>query len=158
MQETNPEEQNIQLLIKRHYLECRKAEFILNKLILPLEELPGITLKDKFHLELFILLISRCKANISFSLYSIKQLSGGAFSDSFERELRLLKDQVDMKFQNYCGRLQKKENKFSSIIKDRFNKMVYTQEFTQKEKFVNGIENIDFSKTEQVDFTYLRYI
>lgn len=45
-----------------------------------------------------------------------------------------------------------------SIIGDRFTKIFNNSEIKLKDKFLVGIENHEFSKTDQIKFTYDKYI
>ena len=50
------------------------------------------------------------------------------------------------KFKKYSKKLEDSENKFTSIISDRFQKIMNKQEFDKEDKILNGILNIDYSE------------
>lgn len=58
----------------------------------------------------------------------------------------MLYKEVAKKFFYYCEELKKQEDKVSSIIEDRFGKMFKSTSFKEKDKFLTGVENIDFTK------------
>ncbi len=50
--------------------------------------------------------------------------------------------------------LKNQEDKISSIVGDRFGKIFKSESIKTKDKFLTGIENIEFKKEEQIWFTY----
>ena len=69
-----------------------------------------------------------------------------------------LYETVSKKFQHYSQLLTEKENKMGSIIGDRFSKIFNNSEIKMKDKYLGGIENLEFSKNEQIKFTFDKYI
>lgn len=50
------------------------------------------------------------------------------------------------------------ENKVSSIISDKFSKIFNKKSIEEKDKFLVGIENMYYTKEEQISFTDMMYI
>ena len=61
-------------------------------------------------------------------------------------------------WKKYSDELTKAENKVSSIISDRFSKIFNKKNIEQKDNFLVGIENIYYTKEEQINFTDKEYI
>lgn len=58
-------------------------------------------------------------------------------------------------FQKYSNLLTKVESKFGSIVGDFFSSK---EELQQKDKYMNGIEKLDFGKEDQLVFIQNSYI
>lgn len=50
------------------------------------------------------------------------------------------------------------ENKVTSIISDKFSKIFNRKSIEEKDKFLVGIENMYYTKEEQINFTDKEYI
>lgn len=103
------------------------------------------------------LLSSRCFINMSFVLNDFVDSSNPIVTNLKKTVQALYKD-VSRKFETYCVELKKQEDKISSIVGDRFGKIFKSESIKTKDKFLTGIENIEFKKEEQIWFTYENYI
>lgn len=117
-----------------------------------------INLEDHHHIELMLLLTNRCKANLNFSLYQIEHHYDYRLWESFHKQIASLKERVELKFDYYSELLTNYENKLSTIIKDKLHKIADKRGYKQKEKFLNGIEGLDFNVHQQIQFTCQKYI
>ena len=105
------------------------------------------------------LLLTRCLNNISVindKLESEKQHT---------RLLRKLQDNVKSLYElitkawsRYAKLLTVCENKVTSIISDRFMKMFKSKSIEVKDRFLTGIEKIEYTKEEQIKYTDIEYI
>jgi hypothetical protein len=68
-----------------------------------------------------------------------------------------LYNQVRSKFLEFSEKLTKTENKWGSIIGDFFKKTVSKTSFSEKDNFLTGIEVINYSKDQQIDYTFAYY-
>jgi len=50
------------------------------------------------------------------------------------------------------------ENKGSEIFKDVFSKLFSSTSFKEKDKYLTMIEGIDFTREDQILFTYEKYL
>jgi hypothetical protein len=50
------------------------------------------------------------------------------------------------------------ESKGSEIFKDAFSKLFSSTTFKEKDKYLTNIEGIDFTREDQVRFTYEKYL
>lgn len=72
-----------------------------------------------------------------------------------------LKDQVKKlyikvraRFLEYSTKLTKVEDKAGSIVSDFFSRTLFSKNaYNEKNKFLTGIENIEYSKQEQINYT-----
>lgn len=103
------------------------------------------------------LLISRCFFNMSFVMDQLEH-ENHAIVQNLKRTVEDLYETVGKKFQHYSQLLTEKENKMGSIIGDRFSKIFNNSEIKMKDKYLGGIENLEFSKNEQIKFTFDKYI
>jgi hypothetical protein len=66
--------------------------------------------------------------------------------------------QISEVFYRYSSSLTAQESRFSSIIGDRLGRIFHPNHLSTKDKFLTGLETIEFSKEEQIEYTYSNYI
>lgn len=103
------------------------------------------------------LLSSRCFINMSFVLNDFVD-SNNPIVLNLKKTVQALYKDVSKIFEKYCIELKNQEDKISSIVGDRFGKIFKSESIKIKDKFLTGIENIEFKKEEQIWFTYQHYI
>lgn len=50
------------------------------------------------------------------------------------------------------------ERKISTMIKEKVKKVINKKKFFERERFLKGVEELNFTKKEQVEFTYNQYV
>ena len=70
------------------------------------------------------LIVVRCRTNIGRAMQEVKSSYGEELSAIFNQKLDVLKKRIDIRFDNVSGMLSDAENKYSSIIKEKFIKLV----------------------------------
>lgn len=130
----------------------------MNNLIDPLDSKHLLDIREQRHVELVYLLIVRCSTNVSRALQQVKQHYPKGVWKAFKKHLQVLQERIQLKFNNYTELLHSYESKVSTIIKDKFSKLLNKASFNEKEKFLNGLEGLDFTRAEHINFTYEKYI
>jgi len=95
---SNPEEKEDFSLLNREYLECKKAEYLLNKLIIPIDEKHMIDKEQQRHVEMLYLLIVRCKSNVARAQLQIKKKYSEKIANLFSNQVRVLDERIKLKF------------------------------------------------------------
>lgn len=103
------------------------------------------------------MLSARCFCNMSFVREKLEN-EGHPIVQNLKRTVIDLYEAVKSKFSTACESLTVKENKISSIVNDGFSKIFKRESMKTKDTFLGGIENSDFSKDEQIAFTFEEYI
>ena len=130
---------------KIQYLECLKAELWLEQVIFPIEDDHLFNMKSRRVSEMMYLLSSRCFLNLSFVkdrmphddciyIYKLKEMVAHLY------------EKCRACFDKYSGLLTEKEDKVGAIIGDGFAKIFNPEKIREKDRFLGGIENKDFSK------------
>jgi hypothetical protein len=83
-------------LLNQQYLECRKAEFLFNNVVLPVEE-RLLDRKNQQHVEMLYLMVARCKASISHSLQAVKEHYDEEISELFGKQVSNLEERIRLK-------------------------------------------------------------
>lgn len=76
---------------------------------------------------------------------------------NLKEQIKRLYDQVQTKFIDFSEKLTKNENKVGSIVMDWFSKKINKNQFNEKDRFLTGIERIEYTKAEQIRFTVVHY-
>ena len=134
----NEEEVADYQILNRQYFQCRKGEFLLNRLIVPIEEKQLIDKKNQLHLEMLYLLVNRCKNNITRAQKLIKYHYESQLCQIFSGQVSNLEERVKLKEQFVLSLLNAAESKIGSIIKDKMKKIIDKAEYNEKEKFLTG--------------------
>lgn len=113
---------------------------------MPIEEKHLADLSNHYHIEMLYLLAVRCKTNLSFAAQQVKQHYPTKIVTAFTQQISLLAQRASLKFEYYSELMKDYENKFASILKDRFIKLTKKKTFQEREKFLNGLECLDFTK------------
>lgn len=77
---------------------------------------------------------------------------------SLFEQIKPLYGRVYLKWIAYCSSLTEQENHKTEMLKDFFTKRIWKAENDMKDKFLTGIEGIDYSKEDQIKYTYSAYI
>lgn len=72
--------------------------------------------------------------------------------------VKKLYEKIEIAWKKYSTLLTSVENKVSSIISDKFSKIFNKKSIEEKDKFLVGIENMYYTKEEQINFTDKMYI
>lgn len=72
--------------------------------------------------------------------------------------VKQLYEKIEIAWKKYSTLLTSVENKVSSIISDKFSKIFNKKSIEEKYKFLVGIENMYYTKEEQISFTDMMYI
>jgi 5-methylthioribose kinase len=139
--------------MKKYYLECLKVEFIYIHII---KALP--TTKERYLVELMNLLIGSCFTSLS----RLKQLQNQKNKDSPYQNLLescvskatvSLYESVRRLWKEYSALLTEIETSKMNIVFDVFKKLANSEERSIKDKFLSGIEKIDYTPIEKIRYT-----
>jgi hypothetical protein len=61
-------------------------------------------------------------------------------------------------FKQYADALTEQENYISAIVGDRVSRIFSPNSIRTKDKFLTGVEGLEFTKQEQIDYTCKNYI
>ena len=75
-----------------------------------------------------------------------------------QENVKNLYEMITKAWTRYAKMLTVFENKVTSIISDRFMKMFKSKSIEVKDKFLTGIEKIEYTKEEQIKYTDTEYI
>ena len=127
------------------HLECLKTELILKEMIIPIEMNNVFKTQSRRVIELMYLLSARCFFNMSFVKDQLEH-ENHPIVQNLKRTVQDVYESVCQKFNQYSSALTKKESQIGSIIGDRFSKIFNGSEMKEKDKFLVGLENIEFKK------------
>ena len=147
---------------RQTHLECLKTELILKEIINPIEMENIFPLNNRKVVEMMYLLSARCFFNMSFVMDKLEN-EDHAIVQNLKRTVHDLYQAVTKKFNEYSQLLTEQENKMGAIIGDRINKIFKNSQIKEKDMFLGGIENSefskeDFSKEDQIKFTFEKYL
>ena len=136
--EISNEDAKVRNWVEEQHLECLKTEFIFKVIFLPIEEKKCLDLSERRNMEFMYLLISRCFFNMSFINEEVKH-ANHELVQSLKENVAVLYKAIVKKFQSYCSKLKKIEDRLRSRIEDRFDKIFNSADI--KEKMINYIKN-----------------
>ena len=145
-------------ILIREYFECRKAQFLLNKLIVPIEEKQLFDRKNQTQTQLLYLLICRCKYNVDRALQMVKKHYDEEMFEFFTNQVSNLEERIRLKFQFITDLLTGIQSKFGSILKEKVNKLISKKNFNEREKFLSGEEDVDYTREEHIKYVYAKYV
>ena len=73
--------------------------------------------------------------------------------NNLNKQINKLYSQIHKKFLNYSEKLTENENKKMSMVSDWFSKKWSNRDFKEKDRYLTGIEKIEYTKEEQINFT-----
>ena len=88
----------------------------------------------------------------------VKQQYDEQISALFNKEISKLSQKVKAKFEQVSSLLRESESSLTSIIKEKMTKLVNKGSLTNRDRYLTGVEGLDYSRKEQVDFTYERAV
>lgn len=104
------------------------------------------------------LLLTRCHNNMSPINEKYERHKDSKSVRSLFEQIKPLYGRVYLKWIAYCSSLTEQENHKTEMLKDFFTKRIWKAENDMKDKFLTGIEGIDYSKEDQIKYTYSAYI
>lgn len=155
--EISNEDAKVRNWVEEQHLECLKTEFIFKAIFLPIEEKKCLDLSERRNMEFMYLLISRCFFNMSFINEEVKH-ANHELVQSLKENVAVLYKAIVKKFQSYCSKLKKIEDRLRSRIEDRFDKIFNSADIKEKDIFLVGVEFTDFTKEEQIQYTCGKYL
>ena len=155
--EISNEDTKVKNWVEDQHLECLKTEFIFKTIFLPIEEKKCLDLSSRRNVEFMYLLISRCFFNMSFINEEVKH-ADHELVQSLKENVAVLYKMIIKKFESYCLKLKKIEDRISSRIEDRFDKIFNSSNIKEKDIFLVGVEFTDFTKEEQIQYTCGKYL
>ena len=72
---------------------------------------------------------------------------------NLNNQVKELYAQVHAKFMFYSKKLTEKENEKVSMLKDWFSKKVSGESFKEKDRFLTGVERLEYQKEDQIRYT-----
>lgn len=111
-----------------------------------------LDLSDRDVTELLFLMLTRALNNMSVINLRLKA-RGDYIVENLKQTVASLYGKVSARWAEYSQKLTEIENSVGSMIYDRLYKTFSSESYGQRESFLTGIENIEYTKQAQVEFT-----
>jgi hypothetical protein len=145
-------------LIQENNLECHKAQFILDKIILEIEKREMLDKERRSHMELIYLMITRCFINVSWAANNLEKNSTDEMFLNYHAQVKVLYAKVKAKWDQIEADLRKVEDLGKYKFMDGLDSVFSRDKKKNRERFFGGIETGDYTKEQQIEYTQNEYI